>query len=358
MKIIKKLTTLIIIMLITLIIIGVTPNNTFASEGMYSNNGNIVNAAVLLYSYDDLFMLKLKESLEEIERENKEKIRFTFYDGKNNIAVQNETIDSILRNGSADIIIANLADISENYVENVVLAVKSKNIPIILVNVDPQVVTKISAIYNKAVFIIEPPDVTGEIQGKILIDLWKSDKKKLDKNNDDILQYILLKGEVDNPVAINRSKEVISTLNKAGIQTQQLALINADWLKELAKNSIENLFLKYDGKIEAIISNNDAMAIGAIEALQKYGYNAGDKTKNIAVIGSDGIPEAKALIDKGIMTGTVIQDPKILAKLIYNVGGNLANNLNPIENTDYQMANGIIIVPFKYQPYTVNTNMS
>lgn len=45
----------------------------------------MVNVAVLLYSFDDLFMLKLKESLEEIERENKDKIKFAFYDGKNNI---------------------------------------------------------------------------------------------------------------------------------------------------------------------------------------------------------------------------------------------------------------------------------
>ena len=40
-------------------------------------------------------------------------------------------------------------------------------------------------------------------------------------------------------------------------------MVNADWSKELAKNSIKSLFLKYDGRIEAIIANNDAMAIGA-----------------------------------------------------------------------------------------------
>ena len=51
------------------------------------------------------------------------------------------------------------------------------------------------------------------------------------------------------------------------------------------------------------------MAIGAIEALQKYGYNKGDKSKYIPVVGIDGIPEAKDLINKGFMTGTVIQDP-------------------------------------------------
>ena len=56
-------------------------------------------------------------------------------------------------------------------------------------------------------------------------------------------------------------------------------------------------------KIEVIIANNDSMAIGAIQALQEYGYNKGDKTKIIPVVGVDAIPEAQDLIKKGIMTG-------------------------------------------------------
>ena len=39
------------------------------------------------------------------------------------------------------------------------------------------------------------------------------------------------------------------------------------------------------------------MAIGAIEALQKYGYNTGDKSRTIPIVGVDGIPEAKKLIN-------------------------------------------------------------
>ncbi len=48
-----------------------------------------------------------------------------------------------------------------------------------------------------------------------------------------------------------------------------------------------NLYcLIYGNRIEAIISNNDEMAIGAaIEALQKYGYNTGNKSTSIALLG-------------------------------------------------------------------------
>jgi ABC-type sugar transport system, periplasmic component len=190
------------------------------------------------------------------------------------------------------------------------------------------------------------------LQGKILVDKWNTDKKFLDKNNDNILQYILLKGEANNPYAIERTNDVISTINGAGIQTEQLALVNANWFRELAKTSVDNLFLKYDGRIEAIIANNDAMALGAIEALQKYGYNKGNKNKNIAVVGIDGLEEAKNLIDKGLMTGTLIQDTKLVAEAFYNIGMNLINNENPIANTPYKLDNGIITIPESYKPYT------
>ena len=181
-------------------------------------------------------------------------------------------------------------------------------------------------------------------------------RSAIDKNGDEILQYILLEGKADDPQAIDRTKYVISTINNSGIKTQQLALIDAGWLKELAKDSIDNLFLRYDGRIEAIISNNDAMAIGAIESLQKYGYNKGDKSKNITVVGIDGLPEAKDLIDNGLMTGTVIQDPNVAAKMFYTIGMNLINNLNPTENTNYKIVNGEIIIPFPYDAYTIKPN--
>lgn len=46
------------------------------------------------------------------------------------------------------------------------------------------------------------------------------------------------------------------------------------------------------------------------------------------------------------MTGTVIQDPRIEAEVLYKVGMNLIKNLSPTENTDYKVAEGEIIIPF------------
>ncbi|WP_459481278.1 galactose ABC transporter substrate-binding protein [Clostridium saccharoperbutylacetonicum] len=351
MKIFKKITLFIIIISISLNLMFNTKFNAFANPNFDFNDTSVANVAVLLSSPNDLFLLQLKQSLEDIQKEHKN-IRFTFYYGNDNISLQYETLDFVLKN-NIDLIISSLAGTSEDVVENVILKVKQKNVPLILAGISPEVISKVSNYYSKVAFISPDSKQHGIYQGQILVDLWNNNKDALDKNNDNILQYVLLQGKKDNPAAIDRTKYAISTINDSGIETQQLALVNSYWLQELAKEAIDSLFLKYNGRIEAIIANNDAMAIGAIEALQKYNYNKGDKSKTIAVVGVDGLPKAKDLIDKGFMTGTIVLDPKVEAELLYTVGLNLINNLNPIENTNYKIVNGEIIIPYPADKYII-----
>ncbi|WP_347472884.1 substrate-binding domain-containing protein [Clostridium sp. BL-8] len=165
----------------------------------------------------------------------------------------------------------------------------------------------------------------------------------IDKNGDGILQYVLVGGPKSDIIANQRTQGVISTIENSGIKAEKLQSVVTNWTREVAKSGVENIFLKYDDKIEAIIANDDDLAIGSIEALQKYGYNIGNSSKFIPVFGVNGTPEAKELIDKGIMSGTVIEDLKELAETFYTVGLNLINNVNPIENTNSILENGEII---------------
>lgn len=349
MRILKKILIFITVTIMTVVLLSNTIN-TFASSILTCNNRNILNASVLLWSYEDLFMSQLKQDLEDVQKEHKDNVQFTIYDGKNNVSVQYETIDSILK-GNTDVLILILADVTDSIVEDIISKVKQRNIPVILWDINPQLVLKFYNYYDRAVFMLSDAKKGAIAEAEILIDLWNTNKKALDKNGDNILQYVLLEGKVNNRVAKERTKYVISTLNDAGIKTEQLALVNTNWLEEIAKTSIDSLFLKYGDRIEAIIGNNDAVAIGAIKALQKYGYNKGDKTKNIAVVGIDALPEARDLVDKGFMLGTVSQDPKVAAEMLYSVGMNLANNLNPTENTNYKIVNGEMITPYTHEKY-------
>ena len=93
------------------------------------------------------------------------------------------------------------------------------------------------------------------------------------------------------------------------------------------------------------------MAIGAIKALQKYGFNKGDNSKYIPVVGVDALPEAQELIKQGAMTGTVVQDPRAHANAIYTIGMNLASGASPLNDTNYKFDETGIVVKLPYYEY-------
>ena len=130
MKILRKVIVLIQVMLIIIALTSTNQINTYASSNINATNGRIANIAVLLYSFDDPYMLEIKKSLEDIQNENKDKVNFTFYDGKNNIAIQNETINSLLKS-NFDLFILKLADTKENKVKDIINNIRQRNIRII-----------------------------------------------------------------------------------------------------------------------------------------------------------------------------------------------------------------------------------
>ena len=198
----------------------------------------------------------------------------------------------------------------------------------------------------------------GILQGKMLVDAWKTSREYIDKNDDKIMQYVMLEGESDNKEAIQRTKSSVSTIDAAGIKTQEVALKICDWNEEFAYKDIKSLFGKYGDQIEVIISNDDTMAIGAIKALQEYGYNKGDKSKTIPVVGVDVTPEAKELIEKGYMLGSVYQSPRDYAEALYACGMNLVANKNPVEGTKYNLDDTRVSIRLPHPEYLYNNIFS
>ena len=66
-------------------------------------------------------------------------------------------------------------------------------------------------------------------------------------------------------------------------------------------------------KIEVVIANNDAMAMGAVEALKAH------NKASIPVFGVDALPEALALVKSGAMAGTVLNDADNRAKATFEL---------------------------------------
>jgi inositol transport system substrate-binding protein len=82
----------------------------------------------------------------------------------------------------------------------------------------------------------------------------------------------------------------------------------ANWNKDEAMQKMEDWIQATGGKIDAIISMNDNMAVGALEAVK----GSGAKSYPLAY-GVDGTPEACLYIKNGIMTSTTLQSAYALA---------------------------------------------
>jgi len=348
MKIFKKLLILITAtVLITTTLIGSTQKNVNTDSNVAPKK--LVRVAVLISSFDDVYISLVRQSLEAIQKENNEKVEFVFFDGKGYQLKQNEILDSVLKN-NFDLLLLNLVDISPGSVSASVDQIKQQNVPVILFNVEPFITDSIKS-YKKAVVIATDVEQSGILEGKLIVNKWNSDKQAIDINGDNILQYIMLTGGRSTTLSIARTKYSISTINDGGIKTQQLALRVTEGTQESAKSIIDSLFLNYGTKIEAIIANDDTIALGAIKSLQEYGYNNGINLRPISVVGINGIPEALDSIKKGFMTGTVVQDAPSMAKALYTVGMNLVANKNPLDGTTYKFDDTGVVIKLLYTEY-------
>lgn len=302
---------------------------------------------VVLYDSHDKFISLVQQGLENIQKQNEGKVKFNFYDSKGNQATQNEIISNLAASNQ-DILLLNLVDTKST--PEVIERFRQKEIPIIFFNREPVPVDSIKA-YDKAYYVGTDAKEAGMLQGKILSDLWNNNRSAIDKNNNGVLEYVMLQGQQNSIEAKKRTEFSISSIENAGIKTSRLASSVANWDRELARINVKSLFLQHYNRIEAIIANNDEMAIGAIEALQEYGYNLGDKNKTIPVVGVDATSEAQELIKKGSMAGSVTLDPSEMANAIYTIGMNVFQGSDPLNGTQYKFDETGVAVRLPYKEY-------
>lgn len=345
MNIIKKLLSLIIISILLLHTIERT-----ASGNTNINGQPPVKVGVFINDFNDPFISNVKKNLEDIQKENENKVQFTFYDAKSNQVSQNEHINQAL-NGNFDFFVVNLVSSKVSDIESTFKKIFQANIPLILHLAPNTEIINFIRPYGNAIIIGSDENQAGTLQGKILVNEWAANRGFIDKNKDNIMQYVMLRGPVDSLSTVLRTRYSIRAINDAGIKTQEIFSATCNWNQECARTTMDLAFLNLYNKIEVIIANNDAMAIGAIEALQKYGFNKGDKSKYIPVIGVDALPEAQELVKQGVMAGTVLQDPRALADAIYAVGMNIVSGSPPLKGTNYTLDETGVTIKLPYSEY-------
>ena len=288
---------------------------------------------VTIYKYDDNFMSLMRK---EINKEAKalNDVELLMNDSQNAQSIQNDQVDVLLSKGVKALAI-NLVDPAA--APTIIGKAKPDNIPVIFFNKDPG--AKAIGSYEHAYYVGTDPKESGIIQGDLIAKQWKANPA-LDLNKDGKIQYVLLKGEPGHPDAEARTKYVVEQLNAKGIQTEQLFIDTGMWDAAMTKDKVDAwLSSSKANEIEVIISNNDGMAMGALEAARAHG-------KQLPIFGVDALPEVLQLIKKGEIAGTVLNDGVNQGKAVVNLANNLSHGKPATEGTKWELKDRVVRIPY------------
>ena len=288
---------------------------------------------VTIYKYDDNFMALMRKEIDKEASQFKD-VKLLMNDSQNTQSIQNDQVDVLLSKGVKALAI-NLVDPSAS--KTIIDKAKGEDLPIVFFNKDPG--EKAIASYDKAYYVGTDPKESGLIQGDLIAKQWKANPA-LDLNKDGKVQYALLKGEPGHPDAEARTKYVVEGLAAQGIQSEQIFMDAALWDAAQAKDKVDAWLSSGKAKdIEVIISNNDGMAIGALEATKAHG-------RKLPIFGVDALPEALQLVKKGELAGTVLNDGAGQGKAVVQLAANLAEGKAAGEGTNWKIENRVVRIPY------------
>ena len=300
---------------------------------------------VLLYREDDAYIALVREKLETALAGRAELV--VLCAGFDQLT-QNEQIEDLLRR-KADALVINLVDPQSASIA--LDMAKKAEVPVVFFNREPDLST-LASYAGKACFVGTVPDDAGKLQGDIIARLWRN-HPEYDRNGDGKFQFVMFQGDPDNPEAVARTEYSISQALAKGVNMDQLGEnYMCAWDEKLARNSMNLALAAHNGKIELVVANNDAMALGAIDALNEIGFNTGAEGAGfIPVVGVDAIPRAIEAIGAGRMSATVVQDAGSMAEAIADITMNAVRDAGFLEGTDYQWDATGLAVRIPYAPY-------
>ena len=115
----------------------------------------------------------------------------------------------------------------------------------------------------------------------------------------------MIEGDPENLDAQYRTEFSIKALEDAGLEVNCLDDQVGMWDQATAQQLVANSLSQNGNDIEVVFCNNDAMALGALQAIQAAGRTVGT---DIYLVGVDALSEALEDVIAGTITGTVFND--------------------------------------------------
>jgi inositol transport system substrate-binding protein len=261
---------------------------------------------VSMAQFDDTWLTYLRESMDTKAKSYPDGVKLQFEDARSDVVRQLSQVESFISQ-KVDAIVVNPVDTAAT--KKITEAAVKAGIPLVYVNRRPDDMN-----LPKGVVTVASNDLeAGQMQMQYLAE-------KMGGKGD----IVILLGDLANNSTTNRTKgvkEVLAKYPNIKIEQEQSGI----WSRDKGMTLV-NDWLTQGRKFDAVVSNNDEMAIGAAMALQQAGVANG----SVLIAGVDGTPDGLNAVKKGSLLVSVFQDAKGQADGSVDTAVKMARN-EPVE---------------------------
>ncbi len=245
---------------------------------------------VSMAKFDDNFLTVLRNGIEAQSKTLGVEVQIE--DAGNDVAKQLDQIKNFAASG-VQAIIVNPVDTSATQAMSDAAA--AAGIPLVYVNRQP---INIDTLPDNQAFVASNEVDSGTLETIEVCNLLKA-AGKTEANI-----YIMV-GELSNQAAVQRTKDIHDVMGdgRCAVKLNIVDEQTANWSRDQAQSLMTN-WISAGKPYDAVIANNDEMAIGAIQAMKAAGVDM----KTMIVGGVDATQDALASMKAGDLDATVFQN--------------------------------------------------
>ena len=224
-----------------------------AVAALMSSSALAANIGVSMAQFDDNFLTVLRNGMQDYAK-TLNGVKLQVEDAQNDVAKQQSQIQNFIAS-KVDAIIVNAVDTDATAAMSKLAT--AAGIPLVYVNREPVNVNELPA---KQAFVASNEVESGTLETKEVCKLLKGKGK-----------VVVMMGELSNQAARQRTKDIHDVI--ATDECKGLTIVEeqtANWSRTQGADLMTN-WLSAGLEFDAVISNNDEMAIGAIQALKAAG---------------------------------------------------------------------------------------
>ena len=269
-----------------------------------NNSGDVLSekkVGVCIYQFADTFMTLFRDELKDrLVEQGISEDNIEIMDSLNNHNTQVDQVKELINDG-VDVLIVN--PVNPSLAKDITDLAVDAGIPLVYVNREPDGDEEDRWVDNDYHVSYVGCDArqSGTYQGEIIEALGFD---TVDLNGDGKLQYYMIEGDPENIDSQYRTEYSVRTLKDSAWELECVGDEVGNWHQETARQLMAKA-LEEDKDLEVVFCNNDAMALGALEAIEADGKVVG---QDIFLVGVDALEEVIGCVLEGRITGTVFND--------------------------------------------------